>query len=132
MDIKIDPGAGIPIYLQIGEQIYKKITTGELSPGEKLPSVRRLAEQTKVNFNTVARAYRWLEEAGMISIQHGRGAYVWEKPAPEIAEQVHKQSLTVLSRRYLHQARQRGYTPAEILRVIQELIDAEEKSTLLE
>lgn len=128
LDIKIDPRVGIPIYLQIGEQIYGKIMAEELRTGEKLPSVRELASRTQVNFNTVARAYRWLEQAGMISTQHGRGAYVWEKPAPEIAERVHKQSLIALSRRYLHQARQLGYTPAEILRIIQELIDAEEKT----
>lgn len=65
-----------PIYTQIVNQIREQVISGELAQGEQLPTVRRLAADLGVNFNTVARAYRMLDEAGVISTQHGRGTYV--------------------------------------------------------
>ena len=83
MNITIDFRSGHPIYLQIVEQARKQIADGELQPGDQLPTVRQLATDLRVNFNTVARAYRLLDNAGLISTQHGRGTYVWEKPSEE-------------------------------------------------
>jgi GntR family transcriptional regulator len=74
----------------IGEQIYlqmrRLIEEKQLRAGDQLPPVRELADLLKVNFNTVARAYRQLDQLGLISTQQGRGSYVLESPAqPEAA-----------------------------------------------
>jgi GntR family transcriptional regulator len=66
MHIQIDFRSGQPIYLQIVEQIRQMVARGELQPGDQLPTVRQLATDLRVNFNTVARAYRLLDEAGLI------------------------------------------------------------------
>ncbi len=72
-----------PIYYQIEEQIRFLIASGQILPGEQLPAVREMAEALDVNFNTIARVYRRLDQQGIVSTQHGRGCYVLELPLPE-------------------------------------------------
>ncbi len=86
MLISLDFRSGQPIYVQIIEQIRQMVAAGELKPGDQLPTVRQLATDLRVNFNTVARAYRLLDEAGLISTQQGRGTYIWEIPSKEATE----------------------------------------------
>jgi len=74
--IRIDLLSGTPAYLQILTQIQAFIAGKELLPGDQLPTVRQLAAQSGINFNTVARAYRLLDKAGLITTQQGRGTYV--------------------------------------------------------
>src|SRR3972149_9902095 len=74
--IRVDLRSKPPAYLQIVEQVRGLVAAGTLSSGDQLPTVRRLALEAHINFNTVARAYRVLDEAGVISTQHGRGTYV--------------------------------------------------------
>jgi GntR family transcriptional regulator len=71
-----NPALGVPIYLQLMEQVKHAIETGALREGEQLPGIRPLAEQLVVNPNTVARAYRELEHEGVIDLRHGAGAFV--------------------------------------------------------
>ena len=73
MKISIDLRSDIPIYLQIVEQIRQQLTSGGLKPGDQLPTVRALASELRINFNTVGRAYRVLDESRLISTQRGRG-----------------------------------------------------------
>ena len=115
MNIQLDFRSGQPIYLQIVEQIRKWVASGELKQGDQLPTVRQLATELRVNFNTVARAYRLLDEAGLISTQQGRGTYIWEAPSPETLSQ---KSLEGLTRDYLAEAARLSYTPDEIARTI--------------
>ncbi len=72
----LDPHTGVPIYLQLIEQIKKLIALGVLKAGERLPTVKRLAAELSINPNTVARAYRELERAGFIETSVGRGSFV--------------------------------------------------------
>jgi GntR family transcriptional regulator len=123
MQITIDFRSEQPIYLQIVEQIRQKVANGELKPGDQLPTVRQMAADLRVNFNTVARAYRLLDEAGLISTQHGRGTYIWETPKPETMNQIRQQSLTSLTRRYLADAARLGFQPAEVAEIVQKHID---------
>jgi len=123
MHIEIDFRSGVPIYTQIMEQVRQKVADGELKVGDQLPTVRQMATDLRVNFNTVARAYRLLDEAGVISTQHGRGTYIWEKPSSEALEHLRKHSLEDLAHRFLAHAYRQGYTPAEILKTIDEQID---------
>lgn len=75
---RINPQSGVPMYLQLIEQVRHAIELGALRPGEQLPGMRRLAEQLVMNPNTVAKAYREMEHAGLIVLRHGAGAFVAE------------------------------------------------------
>src|SRR5215208_1030633 len=76
MLFKPNPSLGVPIYLQLMEQVKHAIETGALRPGEQLPGIRPLAEELVMNPNTVAKAYRELEHEGVIELRHGAGAFV--------------------------------------------------------
>lgn len=71
-----NPSTGVPIYLQLMEQVKHAVETGALRPGEQLPGIRPLAEQLVINPNTVAKAYRELEHEGVVELRHGAGAFV--------------------------------------------------------
>lgn len=117
-NIVLDFRSGEPIYLQIVDQIRKQVATGALKHGDQLPTVRQLAAELRVNFNTVARAYRILDEAGLISTQQGRGTYIWEVPSEETLERLRQQNLDVLTRHYLSEAARLSYTPDEVARAV--------------
>ena len=76
MLLRPNPASGVPIYLQLMEQVKHGIETGALRPGEQLPGIRSLAEELVINPNTVAKAYRELEHDGVIELRHGAGAFV--------------------------------------------------------
>jgi len=114
MQIKLDFRSGIPIYVQIMDQIKHLVATGVLRPDDQLPTVRQMASDLRINFNTVARAYRMLDEAGVISTQQGRGTYILDQPSPEAAEHLRQQSLQALTRRYLTRAYQLDFSLEEI------------------
>ena len=80
MQLHIHSTDGVPIYLQIVNQVKHLVASGRLTPGEELPAIRALAEQLVVNPNTVARAYLELERAGVVTKRHGAGTYVSEEP----------------------------------------------------
>ena len=71
-----NPSSGVPLYLQLMEQVKHAVETGALRPGEQLPGIRPLAEELVMNPNTVAKAYRELEHEGVIELRHGAGAFV--------------------------------------------------------
>lgn len=74
--LTVDPRSGVPIYLQIIEQVKRSVALGVLAPGEQLPTVKQLALDLTVNPNTVARAYRELERDDIIETSPGRGSFV--------------------------------------------------------
>lgn len=78
MLIRLNPSSGVPIYLQIVEQIRHAIEIGALVEGDQLPAIRTLAEELVVSPNTVVKAYDDLEQEGLIRLRHGAGAYVDE------------------------------------------------------
>ena len=122
-NIHLDFRSGVPIYTQIVEQVKQQVISGELKPEDQLPTVRALALELRVNFNTVARAYRWLEEAGLLSMCQGRGTFVLERPLAALErEQMHQQeSLAHFARRTLSDARQMGYTPEELMAALMDV-----------
>jgi GntR family transcriptional regulator len=117
--IHLDFRSGSPIYTQIVEQVKQQVLSGELKPGDQLPTVRALALELRVNFNTVARAYRLLDEAGIISTQQGRGTYILEVPPPERTDKLRQQALEALTRDYLAEAMRLGCSTEEILQAMQ-------------
>jgi GntR family transcriptional regulator len=119
MPIQIDFRSGIPIYIQIMNQIRQMVANGDLKPGDQLPTVRQLAIDLQVNWNTVARAYRLLDEAGLISTQQGRGTFIWETPSEDTLRRLHQQTLEGLTRRYLAEAARLGVSSQEVFRFFQ-------------
>jgi GntR family transcriptional regulator len=128
MQIQIDFRSGAPIYIQIMEQIQHMVANGELKQGDQLPTVRQLATDLRVNFNTVARAYRLLDESRLISTQQGRGTYIWEPPSEETTSQLRKESLKALAQHFVQEAAHMGFSPPAILRAVSDQLKAQPSS----
>ena len=120
----LDLRSDSPIYVQIVNQVQNRLAGNLLKPGDQLPTVRALAQELRVNFNTVARAYRMLDEAGVISTQQGRGTYIMEKPPPEVTERLRREALEALARRYIREAVRLGFPSGEITRVVRDQFKA--------
>jgi GntR family transcriptional regulator len=118
MLLKPNPASGVPIYLQLMEQVKHAIETGALRPGEQLPGIRPLAEELVINANTVAKAYRELEHEGVIELRHGAGAFVSaiSRPKKETEKLRAGQSVVADAVRRL---RERGVTDEEIRRLFE-------------
>ncbi|HEY4689816.1 MAG TPA: GntR family transcriptional regulator [Anaerolineae bacterium] len=114
MNLKIDMHSGVPIYTQIVERVKHMIATGELKPGDQLPTVRQLAQDLRVNFNTIARAYALLDAAGIISTQQGRGTFVRERPDERAITRMRAEKLNAMIEHVVIEASSLGYRPAEI------------------
>jgi GntR family transcriptional regulator len=115
--------SGVPIYFQIVDQVKQMLLAGQLKVDDQLPTVRSLAADLRVNFNTVARAYRLLDEAGLISTQQGRGTYILEKPDEEVINLIRAQTLDELTNRYLEEAILQGCTPHQIMEMVQRYLN---------
>ena len=122
--LQIDFRSGLPIYTQIVNQVQTQVAGGILKPGDQLPTVRALAEELRVNFNTVARAYRILDEARIISTQQGRGTYITEIPPPRITEKLRKESLQALTESYVDESMRLGFSKDEISEMIKDQLKA--------
>ncbi len=126
--IQIDFRSGVPIYVQIMDQVKQQVVSGGLKPGDQLPTVRALALELRVNFNTVARAYRLLDEAGIISTQQGRGTYILDTPPPERTNKLRRQALEALARRYLRESFRLDVTADEVIQILKEQVELWEKT----
>jgi GntR family transcriptional regulator len=116
---RTNPSLGVPIYLQLMEQVKHAIETGALRPGDQLPGIRPLAEELVMNPNTVAKAYRELEHEGVIELRHGAGAFVsaqakGRKPA---ADRVRAAQPIVAAA--IDKLRERGLSDEEIRRLFE-------------
>jgi DNA-binding transcriptional regulator YhcF (GntR family) len=74
--LRPNPSLGLPIYLQLVEQVKHAVETGAMRPGEQLPAIRAVAESLVINPNTVAKAYRELEHEGIVELRQGTGAFI--------------------------------------------------------
>ncbi|MBL8101608.1 MAG: GntR family transcriptional regulator [Anaerolineales bacterium] len=118
--LQLDFHSGLPIYTQIVEQIQSQLANGILKPGDQLPTVRALAQELRVNFNTVARAYRILDEARIISTQQGRGTYITEIPPPEVSEKLRNESLAALTHRFINESFRLGFSEREVSQMVRD------------
>jgi len=104
----VDPHGGSPIYMQLAEQVKRAIAIGALGPGERLPTVKALAIDLKVNPNTVARVYRELEAEGVIATAPGRGSFVRENGAVDTVQRAAHDTVTVAIDNAVREARSLG------------------------
>jgi GntR family transcriptional regulator len=119
MELHISTGDGVPIYLQIANQVKYLVACGRLGAGDEIPPIRVLAHQLLVNPNTIARAYLELEREGVVQKRHGSGTFISDAGSPL----AHKERLKILAERVdalLAEARHFAVEPAELLRLIKE------------
>jgi GntR family transcriptional regulator len=108
--------SGVPIYLQLIEQVKHAVETGALRPGEQLPGIRPLSEELVINPNTVAKAYRELEHEGIIELRQGAGAFVAANAGALRQTEKLRGARTVVAIA-VKQLRARGVTDEEIRRL---------------
>ena len=82
MIFRLPQPSGVPVYLQLIEQVKHAVETGALRVGDQLPTIRKVAGELVINPNTVARAYRELEHEGVLELRHGSGAFIKESGCP--------------------------------------------------
>ena len=120
--LKIDHNAGIPISAQMLEQIKYQVISGALEPGTKIPSVRALAAELKLNPTTVARVYQQLETEGVFQTQRGRGTFIAARRTASSEEQ--RRRLAPLIRSLVVEAGQLGLDYSELVELIEAEISA--------
>jgi GntR family transcriptional regulator len=122
LDIHISPQDGVPIYLQIVNQVKYLVASGRLAPGEELPAIRVLAEQLVVNPNTVARAYRELETTGIVEKRRTAGTYISSTGSP-LTRRERMRILTERIDTLLAEARQLGIRSDEVIDLLRQRDD---------
>ena len=114
MDIQVDFQSGIALYEQIAHRILMLIENDQLLAGDQLPTTRELAVELGVNFNTVARAYRMLDQGCVITTQQGRGTYILETKKLKTGGKRNQEDIEELTRFYIRKASYLGFKPEEI------------------
>jgi len=122
---RISPQSGVPVYLQLIEQVRHAIEIGALRPGDQLPGIRRLAKDLVMNPNTVAKAYREMEHAGLIELRHGSGAFIAQRGG--IDRRAVLQARAVM-RRSVARLRKLGLDDGAIRRLLESELAAREEN----
>lgn len=125
MEIQVDLESGVPIYMQLVDRIKQMVVSGHLQPGQQLPTIRQLAADLRINYNTVGRAYSILDEEGVISTQQGRGTYITRRLDEVQLRKLRLDKLRGMIGGAVHEARALGYELQEIEAVFQEQLHAE-------
>lgn len=120
MQLRIEPDSKVPIYVQIEEQVRAMVAAGQLAPGDQLPTIRQLAAELRVNYNTVARAYLDLDRDGVITTLRGRGTFVAGVPDAEAMARLRVEKLHSILRVSLEEARRLGYASEEVAHAFQQ------------
>ncbi len=122
LHFQIDAQAGMPVYRQVLDQIKYYVASGILKPGDRLPSIRELAQTLAVNPTTVVRVYADLEHEGVIEMQQGRGAFVTARSFRMTSGQ-RERKIRELARRLVVEAAQMGAPASQVLRAVQEELE---------
>ena len=119
MRLRLDHHSGEPIYRQIVEQIKYLAASNEIASGEKLPSIRALAKELKINPRTVVRAYEELQNAGLVVMRQGQGVFLREKrtTTPSAKRQ---RLIGEMARRMLSEAARLGAGGDEVINIVQQ------------
>ena len=120
MYLHLDHHSGEPIYRQVVEQVKYRVASGQLEPGQQLPSIRALAGQLKINPRTVVKAYEQLQHAGLVVMRHGQGVFVTEA-RETLPATTRKKTLADLAKRLLAEASRMGATPDETIAIVEQV-----------
>lgn len=121
MFLRIDPSSGVPIYRQIVAQVRRSIASGALAPGDRLPSVRGLAGEMKVNPTTIVKAYSELEHEGLVQTRHGMGTYV---SAEHVDRRFEARAIVAqAAERLVVEARQLGVDDDDVTRIVHDVLN---------
>ncbi len=123
MEIEIEFQSGVPLYEQIAHQVLELIEAGALNPGDQLPTTRELAVKLNINFNTVARAYRMLDQGEIISTQHGRGTFILEQKDNKGFRKQKAENIEDLTKFYIRKATYLGFNPEEIRTCFESMVE---------
>jgi len=121
MQIRVDFESGVPIYVQLVDRIKQMVAAGQLPAGEQLPTIRQLAADLRINFNTVARAYAILDQEKISSTQQGRGTFIASRFSEEQIQRLRIDKLRSMLERVCGEALALGYNWEEIESVCEEL-----------
>ena len=127
MHIHLDHHSGEPIYRQIVEAIKFEVARGKLNEGDRLPSIRELANSLGINMRTVVKAYEELCHAGLAVMQQGRGVFI-TAPQGVISTARRRDVLTDLVQRLMAEAMRLGASADEVKAVLQKVADDMEKT----
>jgi len=128
MELQIDVESGVPIYLQLVDRIKQMVVSGQLQPGQQLPTIRQLAADLRVNYNTVGRAYLILDQEGIISTQQGRGTYITTRLDEAQVQKLWMDKLRSIIGQAIHEALALGYSRQNIERIVKEQLDEAAKA----
>ena len=118
--ITINLESGVPIYMQLVDRIKQMVVSGHLQPGQQLPTIRQLATDLRVNYNTVGRAYLILDQEGVISTQQGRGTYVASRLGEGQVQRLRMGKLRSMFGQVIREAHALGYSREEIEQIVEE------------
>ena len=119
MYLRLNYQSGEAIYRQIVEQVKYKVASGELTPGQRLPSIRELAKQLKINPRTVVKAYEELRSAGLAVMRQGQGVFITDNQAT-VPNKVRKKQIEDMSRRLFAEASRLGADSEEVIDIIKQ------------
>lgn len=119
MYLRLNYQSGEAIYRQIVEQVKYKVASGELKPGQRLPSIRELAKQLKINPRTTVKAYEELQAAGLAVMRQGQGVFITDNQAT-IPDELRKKQIEELSKRLFAEACRLGADTEETMEIIRE------------
>jgi GntR family transcriptional regulator len=117
--------SGVPIYIQLREQILRQLGAGLMAPGEQMPTMREVAVALKVDLNTVRHAYDELERLGAITLVRGRGSFV-AKPPPAMGARAQQAEADSLAKQVLATAATLGIDPIAVADRIRALVKQKE------
>lgn len=119
-------GTGVPIYVQLREQLLQAMGAGMLKPGDQMPTMRQVAVALRVDLNTVRRAYDELERKGAVTLERGRGTFVAKPPEP-LKGAALDDAADTLARKALAEAAAMGVRPKLLIERIAALSAAKEE-----
>ena len=122
--LHIDPGNGLPVYLQIVDQVRRAVAIGILKPGEQLPTVKQLSSDLVVNPATVSRALRELEHLEIVRSISGRGCYVRDDAASGVAKTGARDVVSASIDAAVREARSLGVDESDLRELVRHAIDA--------
>ena len=123
----LNASSGVPLYVQLMEQVKHAVETGALRPGDQLPTIRALAQELVMNSNTVVRAYRELEHEGIVELRHGLGVFI--SPSVSARGKVMRQAQNIVESA-IGRLRSLGVTEQEMRRLFENELSATQVANL--